>query len=155
MTTLESNCLISTSSFFDPPYVVPGEFVSGLRSMSRFLCGLCRRQVDEVTATSGQACSVFHKTRYSQLKSNSSWGSSLYTQNKKKKIIFMVIFLIIQHPFSSVFKLIVITGSPCVVQKQQKVSSKQQKVSSKLKINMIFSTQILKIILKLLEMFFF
>lgn len=100
MTTLESNCLISTSSFFDPPYVVPGEFVSGLRSMSRFLCGLCRRQVDEVTATSGQACSVLHKTRYSQLKSNSSWGSSLFMQNKKK-IIFMVIILIIQHPFSS------------------------------------------------------
>lgn len=66
----------------------------------------------------------------------------------------MVIFLIIQHPFSSVFKLIVITGSPCVVQKQQKVSSKQQKVSSKLKINIILSTQILKIILKLLEKFF-
>lgn len=74
----------STSSFFEFPNVIPGEFVSGLRSMSRFLCGLCRWQVDEVTATSGQACSVFHKTRYSQLKSNSSWGSSLYTQNKQK-----------------------------------------------------------------------
>lgn len=62
---------------------IPGELVSGVRSMSMFRCGLWRRHVEEATATSGQACSVFHSTRYSQLKSNSNWGSSLWKKKEK------------------------------------------------------------------------
>ena len=94
---------------------IPGELVSGVRSMSMFRCGLWRRHVEEATATSGQACSVFHSTRYSQLKSNSNWGSSLWKKKEKTfgtctvhiqfLYIFYVLFTLCSHVENHLFNI--------------------------------------------------